>query len=255
MALRCAHVRPAFAIFAATRFDFPLRRSARYASCRLGNTKPARPPLDETMVSSSGGKDQTVVKAVEWDDRRVTRFMAKVALDEHTGCWNWTGYRDKKGYGRFQYGTTDARLAYNVSYGWFVTDQIGDLQLDHTCENTSCVCPWHLDPVTAAVNMARRAGKKTHCPSGHAYVGSTIYRPPGGGIVCRICRKKTQVEAKRKARARRSPPEPRVPIAACKWGHEFTAENTYVVAGRERHCKACRARRERERQQRLRVRI
>lgn len=50
MTLRCGKVLPAFAILAAFDFVIPCRRRALYALKRERNTKPARPPFDETKA-------------------------------------------------------------------------------------------------------------------------------------------------------------------------------------------------------------
>src|SRR5688572_33128816 len=128
------------------------------------------------MVTSVGGNLRDVswvpmgsLKLTHWDDRLVARFFMKVSEDLVTGCWIWNAFRDPKGYGRFQYGTKDARLAYNVSYGLMVGDVPEGLELDHLCLNKACVNPYHLDSVPGAVNMRRRGDTLAHCPSGHPY--------------------------------------------------------------------------------------
>ncbi|WP_415925441.1 HNH endonuclease [Streptomyces sp. ME19-01-6] len=156
--------------------------------------------------------------------------------------------RDPKGYGRFQYATRDQRLAYRVSYGLMVGEIPEALQLDHLCRNTGCVNPYHLEPVTAAVNKARAAEAKTHCPSGHPYTEENTYRSPKGARVCRTCRSATQRADKdrRKEQRRARGPLPRVRPTHCKHGHAFDEANTYLYKGKY-HCRACRAARERAR--------
>lgn len=205
------------------------------------------------MVSSSGGTPSYVyqwkgpVKAVEWSERVVSRFLAKIKEDPDTGCWNWTGFRDPKGYGRFQYGTRDARLAYNVSYPLFISHVSDELELDHLCRNTSCVNPWHLEPVTPAVNQARKAEARTHCPQGHPYNDENTYTSPSGAKVCRTCRKRTQRVVKERLKAERAARGPvvRSKPTHCKRGHAFDEVNTYVYRGFH-HCRACRAQRSRD---------
>lgn len=187
-------------------------------------------------------------KQVAWDPRLVARFFAKAEEDTATGCWNWTALKDKKGYGRFEYATKDQRLAYAVSYGLLISEVPVGLQLDHLCRNTSCVNPYHLEPVTGAVNMARAAAVKTACPSGHPYSDENTYLSPKGARVCRTCRAKSQRADKerRKVERRARGPLPRQRPAECKHGHPFDEVNTYVYND-VFHCRACRAKRERDR--------
>lgn len=70
------------------------------------------------------------------------RFWQKV---DRTGeCWVWTGYIDKKGYGRFSVGSTTL-YAHRVSFALFV-GRLGpeDLVL-HGCDNRPCIRPSHLE--------------------------------------------------------------------------------------------------------------
>lgn len=182
------------------------------------------------------------LKLTQWSDRLVARFFVKVSEDPVTGCWVWNAFRDPKGYGRFQYGSKDARLAYNVSYGLMVGDVPPGLELDHLCLNKACVNPYHLDPVPGAVNMRRRGDALTHCPSGHPYDPANTYRTPQGNKVCRTCRKRTQrvVKDREKAARRERGPLPPRKLTHCKLGHPFNEVNTYThPKSGIRRCRTC----------------
>lgn len=59
------------------------------------------------------------------------------------GCWYWTAYKDRQGYGQFR---LDGRLrqAHCVSYELFVGPIPEGLLVRHMCHNPSCVNPNHL---------------------------------------------------------------------------------------------------------------
>lgn len=114
---------------------------------------------------------------------RPERFWVKV---KDTGyCWEWTGLRDRNGYGVFRVGGRTHRahrIAYELAHG-----QIPEgMETDHLCRNRSCVNPAHLEPVTFAENQRRRALVVTHCPKGHAYDMANTYMG-SRGRTCKAC--------------------------------------------------------------------
>lgn len=85
------------------------------------------------------------------------RFFARVK--QAGDCWLWVGAKNDHGYGQFSLRDvqTGARgtYAHRWAYG-FLRDEIpAGLVLDHLCRNTSCVNPWHLEPVTQQINVLR----------------------------------------------------------------------------------------------------
>ena len=68
------------------------------------------------------------------------------------GCIEWTGYTDRKGYGRFSSAGGEVlahRLAYMMHYGKPVTG----LHILHRCDNPKCCNPQHLFAGTNQDNM------------------------------------------------------------------------------------------------------
>lgn len=120
------------------------------------------------------------------------RFLDKVEFpDDPDGCWEWTGYRNRDGYGGFRLDPRGHVAAHRVSRHLFVGDveiRVPEgritatcLTLDHLCRNRGCVDPFHLEPVTNVVNSHRGEtlnaanAAKTHCPQGHEYSSSNTY--------------------------------------------------------------------------------
>lgn len=108
------------------------------------------------------------------------RFHYLTSIDWASGCWLWTGNRNKgetqtHSYGRFKSGDAHT-LAHRFSYEHFVGPIPGGFELDHLCRNPPCINPLHLEPVTHAENMARGAyAMRTHCPRGHEYTPENTY--------------------------------------------------------------------------------
>lgn len=125
------------------------------------------------------------------------RFMSYVELSD-PGCWLWTGYKDRAGYGRLsttRQNKTSTHLAHRWIWLTTVDSDLGGLELDHLCFVRNCVFVDHLEPVTRRENNARirpemqgkygkqRAQEVHTCPYGHPYdrINSRGHR------VCSIC--------------------------------------------------------------------
>jgi hypothetical protein len=113
-----------------------------------------------------------------------------------TDCIEWTGCRDKDGYGR-----SGKTLAHRVAYIAAVGPIPAGMELDHLCRNRGCVNPEHLEPVTHYENMRRsRLAARTHCVNGHPFDDqNTYWRPHRQGRGCKACVR----EAQRRQSARR----------------------------------------------------
>lgn len=119
-------------------------------------------------------------------------FADRIAVDPITGCWNWTGTLNDKGYGVLKI-VGKAWRAHR--YIWTVAEGriAAGLTLDHRCRNRACVFPVHLEPVTNRVNVLRGIGisaqnaRKTHCLQGHALSGDNVRTTRFGSRSCKEC--------------------------------------------------------------------
>lgn len=84
------------------------------------------------------------------------QILDRVRFDLQTGCWIYTGNLTDRGYSPNHW---SQRISYTL---WRGVIPVG-LVLDHNCEVKPCLNPWHLDPVTDAVNIAYRDGRLERC--------------------------------------------------------------------------------------------
>ena len=123
------------------------------------------------------------------------RFWSKVAVAPALDCWPWLASLNTGGYGQFMLDGRPQR-AHRLAYEELRAEIPAGLQLDHLCRNRRCVNPWHLEPVTNAVNTARgmlplingeRQRSKTHCANGHPYNADNTRLDPKWHRRCRAC--------------------------------------------------------------------
>lgn len=132
-------------------------------------------------------------------------------------CWLWTSTLDSDGYGKTKRNGI-VGMAHRISYEEFVGPIPDGLQIDHLCHDPAhcalgvscphrrCINPAHLEPTTAAVNIARGGGRaaknavKTHCPYGHEYTPENTYRCYGQRH-CIECGRRRSREHQRRKRA------------------------------------------------------
>jgi len=87
-------------------------------------------------------------------------FWKHVDIKSSNECWEWTGAKNKLGYGRVRYHQQNWK-AHRLA--WFLTNgNIDDLHVCHHCDNPSCCNPSHLFLGTAADNMRDCSEKGRH---------------------------------------------------------------------------------------------
>jgi HNH endonuclease len=139
-------------------------------------------------------------------NKRVKRFWAKVS-SSGAGCWEWTGNKDRLGYGMLFFNNRKNkahRFAYELAFGPIPED----LVIDHMCVNSSCVNPYHLDAVTQSTNMIRHGARRTHCGRGHARVRENLIGKLNPR--CRLCKSVWRKERRQILKAQGKNPRGRV---------------------------------------------
>lgn len=121
--------------------------------------------------------------------KTLIQYTFDVTIDD-SGCWNWNGGVNGKGYGPH-------RKVWEKAHGHPIPE---GFYVDHICRNHRCIFPEHLRLLTpreniragisAEVNKAR-FDSRTHCRSGHLLAGNfrwvKIPSPPFKKRVCKTC--------------------------------------------------------------------
>lgn len=115
------------------------------------------------------------------------RFWPKIEFDPFGGCWLYSGYLDKNGYGLLVgYGEY---LVHRASFRHFVGPIGPEERVSNLCGIRSCANPAHWAALTPLENVRQSQhhnAVKEFCPSGHPYSAENtrIWR---GQRRCKAC--------------------------------------------------------------------
>ena|SRR5208283_2122511 len=103
-------------------------------------------------------------------------LIDRIIFDEVTGCWNWRGSKNSRGYGQAYYRGRFVSAHRLSAFLWLHHPLKSALLVCHKCDNPACFNPKHLfigtdsDNARDCVSKQRNyQTRKTHCPRGHEY--------------------------------------------------------------------------------------
>ena len=112
-----------------------------------------------------------------YTEKVLNRFFSFINIPEDKSkCWEFYKGKNKGGYGVFYLGKNKPIYAHRYAYSLFNENIDDGLVVMHSCDNRSCVNPFHLSQGTYKDNLIDMSlkgrnfqSKKTHCKHGHEY--------------------------------------------------------------------------------------
>ncbi len=132
-------------------------------------------------------------------DSRLAKYRPIGYIVQEDGCWVWVGCKNPQGYGKVR---PDSHDGQQMAHRWMYERDVELIpegkEIHHTCNNTSCVNPGHLEIVTRQEHVNRDSGlqhyyndkrTKPFCVRGHARTEGNIRVLGTGFRSCKKCEK------------------------------------------------------------------
>jgi hypothetical protein len=142
-----------------TEVQTTLNAIREHSPCRCGCGLPA--PKYQRNNAAKGHVKGAHAPYISGHNKRGTTKLFRFEIDK-SGCWIWTGSKDRKGYGRAQVDGVHTH-AHRAIYKQLVGDIPSDMHLDHLCRNVACVNPAHMEPVSPQENVKRQHAARRLC--------------------------------------------------------------------------------------------
>lgn len=102
------------------------------------------------------------LEEIERPPLEIVRRLLNRSQEGMNGCWTWTGAVNSRGYGVIKVNGR-LKLVHRLSYLAFIGEIPKGITVHHTCNNTRCIHPDHLESLcrgdnTAEANVRRRIG-------------------------------------------------------------------------------------------------
>jgi hypothetical protein len=158
--------------------------SRHYNMLRRENTTPCKLKGCQAEAKSALGycrrHEHVPLEQLTYEQRRNTwdTVLKHVEGDSTTGCWIYTGRTQEDGYVRFtlKYGLGNW-LGHRLTYHLIWTGHHNSQQLDHLCNNTRCINPLHVHPLSAKENTRLR-NRRANDPQAPWYYHAELIDAP-----------------------------------------------------------------------------
>jgi len=137
------------------------------------------------------------------------RLLEKIEKQKGSDCWFFTGSKLPSGYGILWNGVRPIG-AHRISFQLYRGEITDGMEIDHICNNRSCVNPEHLQLLTHKENMRKSSAlmginaRKTHCKRDHELSGDNLHITPRGARQCKECMRMHARNAKARKRDARN---------------------------------------------------
>lgn len=112
-------------------------------------------------------------------------LIADCDTDSATGCWTWARPGSKFGYPVTRFGAKNVAL-HRASLEMAEGRTLGVLHAHHTCANTMCVNPSHIEPATAADNTLEMMARNSYIARIAELEAAIADMAPGHEVLARV---------------------------------------------------------------------